>query len=154
MAKIDVATAPTGQGSRYPAPYDEPCRARSWLRLGDAAGLTQFGVNLVTLPPGAWASQRHWHSHEDEFVYVVEGELVLVTDAGEAVMRPGDSAGFPAGVRDGHHLQNRSAAPARFLVVGGRDARDHGEYPDVDLKFLANRYAGGGGFRRKDGSEF
>jgi len=154
MKKIDLATAPRGQGSRYPAPHDAPCRAREWIKLGDAAGLTQFGVNLVTLPPGAWASQRHWHSHEDELVYVVEGELVLVTDAGEEVLGVGDSAGFPAGVKDGHHLQNRSAAPARFLVVGGRDDRDHGEYPDIDLVFLPGRYSGGGGFRRKDGSSY
>ncbi|MEZ6022021.1 MAG: cupin domain-containing protein [Hyphomonadaceae bacterium] len=95
---------------------------------GDAAGLTQFGVNLVTLDPGVWSSQRHWHAKEDEFVYMLEGELVLVTDAGEEIMRAGDSAGFKAGVRDGHVLQNRSDKPARFLVVGGRDADDWGEY--------------------------
>ncbi len=153
MPTIDLATAPKREGTGYPAPYDQPCRARSWIKLGDAAGLTQFGVNLVTLPPGTWSSQRHWHTHEDELVYVVEGELVLVTDAGEQVMRAGDCAGFPAGVKDGHHLQNRSAAPARFLIVGGRDDRDSGEYPDIDLQFLPGRYSGsGGGFRRKDGS--
>lgn len=154
MAKIDLASAPTGEGTRYPAPYAEPCRARRWLKLGDAAGLTQFGANLVTLPPGAWASQRHWHSHEDELVFVVEGELTLVTDDGEEVLGPGDAAGFKAGVKNGHHLQNRSSAPARFLVVGSRDDRDEGEYPDIDLKFLPGRYSGGGGFRRKDGSSF
>ena len=154
MAKIDLATAPKAEGTRYPAPYDEPCRARRWLKLGDAAGLTQFGVNLVTLPPGAWSSQRHWHSHEDELVFVVEGELVLLTDAGEETLRAGDSAGFKGGVEDGHHLQNRSDAPARFLVVGGRDDRDHGAYPDIDMIFLAGRYTGSAGFRRKDGSSF
>ncbi len=154
MPKIDLATAPTGQGSRYPAPHDQPCRERRWQKLGDAAGLTQFGVNLVTLPPGAWSSQRHWHSHEDELIYVVEGALVMVTDAGEQPLGPGDCAGFPAGSHDGHHLQNRSDQPARFLVVGGRDDRDAGEYPDIDLVFLAGRYSGGGGYRRKDGSTF
>lgn len=154
MAKIDLASAPTGEGTRYPAPHAEPCRARRWIKLGDAAGLTQFGVNLVTLPPGAWASQRHWHTHEDEFVYVVEGELTLVTDDGEEVMRAGDAAGFKAGVENGHHLQNRSDAPARFLIVGSRDDRDHGQYPDIDMQFLPGRYSGGGGFRRKDGSSF
>jgi uncharacterized cupin superfamily protein len=131
-----------------------PCRQRSWLQLGAAAGLTQFGVNLVRLPPGAWSSQRHWHSHEDEFVYVLAGELVLVTDAGAEIMRPGDSAGFKAGVRDGHCLQNRSAQDAEFLVVGTRLEQDHGEYPDIDMVFLPGRYSGSGGYRRKDGTAF
>jgi uncharacterized cupin superfamily protein len=150
--KIDLDAAPKGEGSRYPAPHDAACRARRWVKLGDAAGLTQFGVNLVTLPPGAWSSQRHWHSHEDEFCYVVEGELVLVTDAGEETLRRGDCAGFKAGDRDGHHLQNRSSADAVMLVVGSRHDEDYGEYPDIDLKFVAGRYSGGGGFQRKDGT--
>lgn len=154
MPKIDLATAPTGQGSRYPAPHDVPCRDRRWIKLGDAVGLTQFGVNLVVLPPGVWSSQRHWHSHEDELVYVVEGELVMVTDAGEETLRAGDSAGWPAGVQDGHHLQNRTDAVARFLVVGGRDDRDHGEYSDLDLAFASGRYRGGGGYRHKDGTPY
>lgn len=154
MPRIDVAQAPSGKGTRYPAPFDVPCRERSWRRLGDAAGLTQFGVNLVLLPPGAWSSQRHWHSHEDEFVYVLRGELVLVTDAGEEVLRAGDCAGFPAGTRDGHCLQNRTATDAEFLVVGSRSDEDHGEYPDIDLKFTPGRYAGGGGYCRKDGTPY
>ncbi len=151
MGKIDIEAAPAGAGSRYPAPYDEPCKARRWKKLGDAAGLTQFGVNLVTLDPGVWSSQRHWHAYEDEFVYVLEGELVLVTDAGEESMRAGDCAAFKAGVRDGHCLQNRSDKPARFIVVGGRDDRDWGEYPDLDMKFHPGRYSGGGGYTRKSG---
>jgi len=154
MPKIDQATAPRGSGTRYPAPHDEPCKRRSWLRLGDAAGLTQFGVNLVRLPPGVWSSQRHWHSHEDEFVYVLDGEVVLVTDAGEQPMRAGDCAGFKAGVRDGHCLQNRSGADAVLLVVGSRVDEDHGEYPDVDMVFAAGRYSGKGGFRHKDGTPY
>ncbi len=154
MGKIDPDTAPSGHGTRYPAPYDVPCRDRRWRKLGDAAGLTAFGVNLVTLDPGAWSSQRHWHSHEDEFVWVLEGELVLVTDAGEQVMRAGDCAGFKAGVRDGHHLQNRSDQPARFLVVGNRDDADHGEYPDIDMQFLPGRVSGPGGYARKNGDPF
>jgi len=154
MPKIDAETAPRGQGSRYPAPFDVPCRARRWLKLGEAAGLTQFGVNLVTLPPGVWSSQRHWHSREDEFVYVVSGELVLVTDAGEQVVRAGQCAGFPAGQRDGHCLQNRSDADARFLVVSNRDDADWGEYPDVDMAFRPGRYSGGGGFVHKDGRPY
>lgn len=150
MAKIDKTQAPAGSGTRYPPPHDVPCRERSWIRLGDAAGLTQFGVNLVRVPPGAWSSQRHWHSHEDEFVYMLEGELVLVTDAGEELLRPGDCAGFKAGVNDGHCLQNRSSRDAQFLVVGTRDEADYGEYSDIDMKFLP----GSGGYRRKDGSTF
>ncbi|QIL19260.1 cupin domain-containing protein [Thermomonas sp. HDW16] len=154
MGKIDLSKAPRGAGTRYPAPHDAPCRHRHWLRLGDAAGLAAFGVNLVTLEAGVWSSQRHWHMHEDEFVYVLEGELVLVTDAGEQRMQPGDCAGFRAGVRDGHHVQNRSDAPARFLVVGNRDDADWGEYSDIDMKFLPGRVSGTGGYARKNGEPF
>jgi uncharacterized cupin superfamily protein len=154
MPKIDPAIAPRGQGTRYPSPFDVPCRQRSWQRLGDAANLTQFGVNLVLLPPGVWSSQRHWHAHEDEFVYVLEGEVVLVTDAGEETMRPGDCAGFKAGVRDGHCFQNRTASEARMLVVGSRIEHDYGEYSEIDMMFLPERYSGEGGYRRKDGSPF
>src|ERR1700722_8627369 len=135
MPKIDPKTAPEGSGSRYPAPFTLPCLGRSWRRLGAAAGLTEFGVNLVRLPPGVWSSQRHWHAEEDELVYVLEGELVLVTDAGEEPMRAGDCAAFKAGVRDGHCLQNRSPGDAVFLAVGSRSSADSGEYPDIDLSF-------------------
>jgi uncharacterized cupin superfamily protein len=154
MPKIDLATAPTGSGTRYPAPHDEPCKRRAWIRLGDAAGLTQFGVNLVRLAPGVWSSQRHWHSHEDELAYVLEGEVVLVTDAGDETLRAGDCAGFKAGDRNGHCLQNRSSADVVLLVVGSRSDEDYGEYPDIDMKFLAGRYSGKGGFVKKDGSPF
>jgi uncharacterized cupin superfamily protein len=154
MMKIDLATAPRSSGTRYPAPFAAVCERRQWLRLGDAAGLTQFGVNLVTLEPGVWSSQRHWHSHEDEFVFVLEGEVVLVTDAGEAVLRAGECAAFKAGDRDGHCLQNRSSGPVRLLVVGSRDDRDHGEYPDIDLKFTAGRYGGKGGYTHKDDTPY
>src|SRR5579864_9505099 len=104
--RIDVATLASVTGTLYPPPFDAPCRARERKKLGDAAGLTAFGVNLLTLPPGAWSSQRHWHSAEDEFVWVVEGEVVLITDHGEEVLRPGDCAAFKAGDADGHHLVN------------------------------------------------
>jgi uncharacterized cupin superfamily protein len=154
MAKIDLKTAPRGAGSRYPAPFDEPCKGRSWIQLGLAAGLSQFGVNLVRLAPGTWSSQRHWHFLEDEFVHVLEGEVVLVTDAGEEVMRAGDSAGFKAGVRDGHHLQNRGASEALLLVVGTRDEADHGEYSDIDMVFTARGYGGPGRYCRKDGTPY
>src|ERR1044072_4289489 len=112
MPKIDIDSAPKGSGTRYPPPFDAPCKARAWSRLGDAAGLTQFGVNLVRLAPGVWSSQRHWHAHEDEFVYVLDGELTLVTDEGEEILRAGECVGFPAGVANGHCLQNRSASDA------------------------------------------
>jgi uncharacterized cupin superfamily protein len=154
MGKIDPATVQRRAGSRYPSPHDEPCQAREGELLSDAAGLTQFGVNLMRLEPGAWSSQRHWHSHEDEFVYVLEGELMLVTDAGETVLRAGDCAGFKAGVRDGHHLQNRTGAPATFLNVGARDDRDECEYSDIDMKVGAGRYGGAAKWMRKDGTPY
>jgi uncharacterized cupin superfamily protein len=154
MPKIDQTAAPKGSGTRYPAPFDAPCRGRTWVRLGDAVGLTQFGVNLVSLAPGVWSSQRHWHSHEDEFVRVMEGEVVLVTDAGEEILRAGDCAGFKAGVRDGHCFQNRSARDATLLVVGSRNDDDHGEYSDIDLAFTAGRHSGKGTYVRKDGSAY
>jgi uncharacterized cupin superfamily protein len=140
MAKrIELTKIPVKTGSGYPTPFDLPCAARARQRLGDAAGLTDFGVNLLRLPPGAWSSQRHWHSAEDEFVFIVEGEVVLVTDAGEELLRSGDCAGFKAGVKDGHHLQNRSGRDAILLEIGSRRvAGDEGEYPDIDMRFLKN----------------
>ena len=125
--RIDPAKVAAVIGTSYPPPFDEPCRTRERRRLGDAAGLTQFGVNLLTLPPGSWSAQRHWHSHEDEFVTVLEGEVVLVTDAGEETLRRGDAAGFKAGDRDGHCFQNRSAAsPAQSATNRGDDRRQPG----------------------------
>jgi len=119
--------------------------------LGDAAGLTDFGVNLLRLPSGVWSSQRHWHSAEDEFVYVLEGEVVLVTDSGEEILRAGDCAGFKAGIKDGHHLQNRSALEAVLLEVGSRrPAEDEGEYPDLDMRFLRDR----AGYAHRDGRPY
>ncbi len=131
--RIDPKTLQTLSGTFYPPPYDKPCRARVRARLGDAAGLSQFGVNLLRLPPGAWSSQRHFHSAEDEFVYVLDGEVVLVTDAGEEVLKAGDCAGFKAGEPDGHHLQKRTARDALVLEVGGRVEGDGAEYPGIDL---------------------
>jgi uncharacterized cupin superfamily protein len=112
--RIDIAALTSVVGTLYPSPFDLPCRARERTKLGDAAGLSQFGVNLLRLPPGAWSSQRHWHTREDEFVCVLSGEVVLVTDGEEEVLRAGDSAGFPAGDTNGHCLQNRSDADARY----------------------------------------
>ena len=154
MPKIDKLAAPEGSGTRYPAPFDQPCRNRTWRRLGEAAGLTQFGVNLLRLAAGVWSSQRHWHSHEDEFVYVLQGEVVLVADEGEQILRAGDCAGFKAGVRNGHCLQNRSLQDAELLIVGSRIDEDHGEYSDIDMVFTAGRYSGKGTYRHKDGSPY
>src|SRR6185503_12811858 len=126
--KIDIASLPLLVGTLYPPPYDEPCLSRERRRLGDAAGLTQFGVNLLRLPPGAWSSQRHWHTHEDEFVYIVQGEVVLVTDDGEETLRAGDCAGFKAGDANGHCLQNRSKAEVIALEVGTRVAENGAFY--------------------------
>ena len=138
-------------GSRYPTPFDQSCQARERRCLGDAAGLTQFGANLTRLPPGTWSSQRHWHTAEDEFVYVVAGELVLVTDQGETVLRPGDCAGFKAGAADGHHLQNRSSVDALYLEVGTRNpAADEAYYSDVDLHAIKGR----AGYTHKDGRAY
>jgi uncharacterized cupin superfamily protein len=134
MAKIDKDAAPTRFGTGYPPPYDAPCLGRKRWKLGDAAGLTQFGVNLLRLPDGQWSAQRHWHAHEDEFVYVLEGEVVMVTDAGEELLRAGDCAGFKAGRPDGHHFQNRSGAQAVLLEIGSRrPGGDGADYPDIDL---------------------
>jgi uncharacterized cupin superfamily protein len=151
MKKIDFSAAKVSIGSGYPAPHDEPCRQRKRLRLGDVAGLTQFGVNLLRLPPGVWSSQRHWHTAEDEFVHVLEGEVVLVTDDGEEMLRAGDCAGFKAGESNGHHLQNRSNAEAVLLEIGARDPeRDGVDYPDIDLTIRAGARA----FLHKDGTPY
>jgi uncharacterized cupin superfamily protein len=132
--KIDVSMAPTVTGTRYPVPYNEPCTGRFRTCLGDAAGLKQFGVNMTRLPAGCWSSQRHWHTAEDEFVFVLTGEVVLVTDAGEETLRAGECAGFQAGSSDGHHLQNRTDREAIYLEIGARQG-EHDEvfYPDIDL---------------------
>lgn len=151
MKKIDLAALPVVTGTGYPPPYGEPCRARARKRLGEAGGLTEFGVNLLTLPPGVWSSQRHWHSHDDEFVWVVSGEVVLVTDAGEEVLRPGDCAAFKAGDPDGHHLINRSGADATVLEVGNNDlGRDGCVYPDADMISRP----GEDHYRKRDGTAY
>jgi uncharacterized cupin superfamily protein len=133
--RIDVAAVVPVLGTLYPSPFDRPCRARERRRLGEVAGLTQFGVNLLRLPPGSWSSQRHWHSHEDEFVYVLAGVVTLVSEAGEEELRAGDAAGFRAGDPNGHTLQNRSGAEVLLLEVGTRnEAQDATTYPDIDLR--------------------
>ena len=148
--RIDLDNAPVATGTTYPPPYHEPCRARQRTRLGDAAGLTQFGVNLLRLPPGAWSAQRHWHVGEDELVYVLSGEVALVTDEGEEVLRPGDCAGFKAGDNNGHCLQNRSSADATVLEIGTRvPGGDTAYYPECDMVARP-----GGGYARRDGTPY
>ena len=147
--KIDVAALPVHLGTGYPPPYHQPCLHRARRRLGDAAGLTQFGVNLLRLPPGVWSSQRHWHTREDEFIYVLAGEVVLVTDAGEEILKAGDCAGFRCGDPDGHHLQNRSGSEVLLLEVGSRDERDGCDYPGIDLMIPE-----GQDFQHRDGTPY
>lgn len=141
---------PVRTGSSYPAPFDAACAERRKQALGDAFDLTDFGVNLVTLPPGAWSSQRHWHSAEDEFVHVLAGNPVLVTDAGRTQLRPGMCAGFPASSGDGHHLRNETDEPVVYLEIGSRRPEDDVEYSDIDMRI--RRRAGDGRFTRKDGT--
>jgi len=148
MAKINPETVMMRKGSGYPAPFCERAKGRVKRALGDAGGLSDFGVNLVRLPPGEWSSERHWHSHEDEFVYVLDGEATLISDDGEQTLRAGECAAFPKGRADGHHLVNRSARDVVFLEVGSRSDADVCSYPDVDLLLANNTYT------RKDGSSF
>jgi len=149
MDELDVQAT---VGSRYPSPFNEPCTKRSNRALGDPFGLTDFGVNLLILEPGAWSSQRHWHSHEDEFVYVLEGTPTLITDEGDALLRPGSIAGFRAGVANGHHIVNNGETQAKLIVVGSRRAEDDAFYSDIDMQIL--KRADSGGFAHKDGEPF
>ena len=150
MPKIDMAAVPARRGAGYPAPFDQPCAGRVRRRLGDAGGLTDFGLNLMHLPPGNWSSQRHWHSHEDEFVYVLSGELILVEDAGETVLRAGDCAAFPKNSGNGHHMINRGTEPATYLEVGSRQPMDLTTCSDIDM-MSANA---DGRFVHKDGTPY
>jgi uncharacterized cupin superfamily protein len=135
MPKIDIAKAVVRTKGVYPQPYTSITEGREKAALGNVAGLTQFGVNLTRLKPGAASALRHWHEHEDEFVYVLEGELVLIEDGGETVLQQGDCAGFKAGVSNGHHLVNKSQHDALYLEIGTRAAAERGHYPDIDLVF-------------------
>lgn len=123
----------TGRSS-YPPPHDEKVKGRKTWMLTRQWKLTQFGVNMVELPPGAWSTQRHWHRTNDELVVMISGELVLVTDDGEETLRAGDCVGFKAGVENAHHLQNRSDQPAVYYDIGGRDAWDVSIFPDIGLE--------------------
>jgi uncharacterized cupin superfamily protein len=153
MAKrVDITTVVPVLGTLYPPPFDQPCRARERKKLGDAAGLTQFGVNLLRLPPGAWSSQRHWHAKSDEFIYVIAGEVVLVTDEGEEVLRSGDAVGFKAGDTNGHCLRNHSNSEVLVLEIGTRIADDSAYYPDIDL--VAPAGGTPANYTRRDGTPY
>lgn len=152
MPVISPKDIPTLVGAGHPVPSAVRCKDRRKQRLGDAVGIDQFGVNRVELDPGVWSTVRHWHSHEDEFVMVLEGELTLVTDAGERIMRSGDCAGFKAGIPDGHRLENRSTALAVYLEVGSRRKDvDETTYSDEDL-LVRHDETGRQVFTRKDGT--
>jgi uncharacterized cupin superfamily protein len=150
MPKVDVAAVPQIKGVGYPPPFAAASADRIRQRLGNAGGLKDFGINLMRLPPGNWSSQRHWHSHEDEFVYVLEGELILVENCGETVLRAGDCAAFPKGSGNGHHMMNKSGAMAVYLEVGSRHPEDLTTCSDVDM-MSANA---DGRFVHKDGTPY
>lgn len=151
MPKISISNAAAAHGTGYPEAYAEPCKPRLRWRLGDAAGLDQFGVNLLRLPAGAWSSQRHWHTTEDEFVYVLEGEVVLVEEGSQVLLKAGDCAGFKAGVANGHKLENRSAHEAVLLEVGSRrPLEDACHYPDIDMVLPK----GAGQYFHRDGTPY
>jgi uncharacterized cupin superfamily protein len=134
MPKLDIGKIPIDTRTGYPEPFRRAVEGRERKRLGNAIGLDQFGVNLSRLKPGAASSQRHWHQAEDEFVYMLEGELVLIEDDGETVLRPGDAAGWKAGVANGHCLVNRSSRDAVYLEIGSRAPREVANYPDIDMR--------------------
>jgi len=134
MPKIDIANLKLDNSTGYPEPFRKVVEGRWRKRLGNAVGLSQFGVNLTTLKPGAWSAQRHWHEAEDELIYVLEGEIVLCEDSGETVLKPGDAAGWKANTPNGHCLINRSQRDAVYLEIGTRAAKEKAHYPDIDMK--------------------
>ena len=149
---IEATSAATRKGSRYPAPHDAPCINRTKYLLGNEFDLTQFGVNLAVLEPGAWSSQRHWHEKEDEFIYVLSGEITLADDSGEHVLKPGMCAGFKAGNGNGHCLKNLTDKPVQYLEVGTRGLDEVAWYSDIDMKVVQQNQKGV--YSRKDGSPF
>lgn len=149
---INPLELPAYDRSGYPEPFRAQVLPREKRALGDAAGLTKIGINHTTLGPGAASSMRHWHTQEDELVFVLSGEIVLVTDAGERPLSAGECAGFPAGHSDGHQLVNRGAVPAVYLEISNRDATDTAHYPDIDLQW--NAPAAPGKYSHKDGRPY
>ena len=149
---INPENIPEKIGSNYPEPFKALVAGRIKKRLGDAANLKNFGVNLVKLQPGSWSSVRHWHLQQDEFIYILEGEVTLVNNSGEHLLKPGDAAGFPAGEADGHHLINRSNSLVIYLEIGDRTPGDEVTYPDADL--CAKSTATGWQFTHKNGQPY
>jgi uncharacterized cupin superfamily protein len=135
MPKIDIAKAEVRTTSAYPPQFKKSVEGREKTVLSNLTGLTQFGVNRTRLKPGAASSLRHWHEQEDEFVYILEGELTLVEDSGETVLKAGDAAGWKAGVADGHMLVNNTTRDAVYLEIGSRAPRERAHYPDYDLVY-------------------
>jgi len=133
--KLDPKSVTPRTATVYPPEFAGAVKGREKRALGDFFGLTQYGVNLTTLAPGAWSSHRHWHENEDEFIFVVDGEITLIDDAGEHLLKPGMCAGFKAGVANGHHLANKSNMPGSYLEIGTRAAVERAHYPDVDMLF-------------------
>ncbi|HXQ83348.1 MAG TPA: cupin domain-containing protein [Xanthobacteraceae bacterium] len=152
MPKIDIAKLPVETRTGYPAPFDRVVLGRERKRLGNAAGLDQFGVNLTTLKPGAASALRHWHEKEDEIVYILAGEVVLIEDGGEILLKPGEAAGFKANSPNGHQLVNRTQRDAVYLEIGTRSKRERAEYPDVDLVMI--RDDGGARYTHKNGKPY
>jgi uncharacterized cupin superfamily protein len=152
MPKIDIASLKVESSTGYPEPFRQAVLGRSRKRLGNAVGLDQFGVNLTRLAPGAQSSQRHWHEAEDELVYILEGEVVLCENDGETVLKPGDAAGWKAGVANGHCLVNRSSRDAVYLEIGSRAKHERAEYPDIDMLFRRDEH--GNHYTRKSGEPY
>ena len=152
MPKIDRSKIPFANNPSYPKEFAGVIEGREKQKLGDAVGLTQFGVNLSTLKPGAWSSQRHWHAAEDELVYILEGELVLVEDGGETVLKPGDAAGWKANAANGHCLINRGTRDAVYLEIGSRVTDERVVYPDIDMTL--ERDASGARYLHKSGEPY
>ena len=152
MPKIDIAKVPLETATTYPDPFWQPIVGRERKRLGNAVGLSQFGVNLTTLKPGAWSSQRHWHRNEDEFVYVLEGEITLYENHSEIVLKAGDAAGWKADGGNGHRLVNRTQRDAVYIEVGARLVNETVVYSDIDMRL--ERDKNGARYLRKTGEPY
>jgi len=148
---FDPLSLSESNASSYPEPFRAAQQKRWNRRLGDHAGLKNFGVNLTRIEPGGQSSARHAHKTQDEFIYVLEGEVVLVTDAGPETLRAGQCAGFPAGTGNAHHFVNRSTRDVLLLVIGDRSPGEEGTYPDIDLRGKADP-SGKWHYTRKDGT--
>lgn len=148
MPKIDIDNITQSNTTGYPAPFDAEVAGRHWRRLAPPSGLTMLGASHVVLKPGAWSSQRHWHDGEDELVIMLSGEAVLIENDGESILRAGDICAFPAGVENGHHMQNRSDDDCAFIAISAGDKDGGGAYSDIDMTFKKD------GYFRKNGTPY